>query len=68
LVDAFDTEAGSARGQVPRADIDVLFQGVSLNGHAGVRRSGFAGTSSVFFMDASKIEDVIDFWNLRPGT
>lgn len=27
--------------------------------------SGFARSASVFFMDASKIEDVIDFWNLR---
>lgn len=26
---------------------------------------GFRGNASVFFMDASKIEDVIDFWNLR---
>jgi len=27
--------------------------------------SGFRGNAAVFFMDASKIEDVIDFWNLR---
>jgi hypothetical protein len=27
--------------------------------------SGFRRNASVFFMDASKIEDVIDFWNLR---
>lgn len=26
---------------------------------------GFRQSGSVFFMDASKIEDVIDFWNLR---
>jgi hypothetical protein len=27
--------------------------------------SGFRRNASVFFMDASKIEDIIDFWNLR---
>lgn len=26
---------------------------------------GFRGSASVFFMDASKVEDVIDYWNLR---
>ncbi|MCK9544702.1 MAG: hypothetical protein M0R03_22010, partial [Novosphingobium sp.] len=28
-------------------------------------RSGFRGNSYVYYLDATKVEDIIDFWNLR---
>ena len=36
--------------------------------HQGLKshsRSGFHRDASIFFLDATKVEDVIDFWNLR---
>ena len=28
-------------------------------------RSGFRGDASVYFLDAEKVDDIVDFWNLR---
>lgn len=45
---------------------DVIFPRRFTQWATHVRgRSSFHGNAVVFFMDASNIEDVIDFWNLR---
>jgi hypothetical protein len=46
---------------------DVLFpRRISQYGLEHVNRSGFHGrTGRLYFLDASKIEDVVDYWNLR---
>ena len=45
---------------------DVLFPR-RITGHnlKHYRRSGFGREASVFFLDAAKVDDIIDFWNLR---
>lgn len=47
-------------------DRDVLFPRRVTQWATHVQgRVGYRSRASVFFMDASKIEDVIDYWNLR---
>ncbi len=45
---------------------DVLFpRRITQWGLDPLSRSGFRKDARVYFMDATKIEDVVDFWNLR---
>jgi hypothetical protein len=45
---------------------DVLFPRRIVQGRlSSVRRSGWRREGRVFFMDAAKTDDIIDFWNLR---
>jgi len=47
---------------------DVFFPGIlSLDGLRNFKRSGFSigREAIVFFMDATKVQDIIDYWNLR---
>jgi len=45
---------------------DTLFPSrITRLGLTRNRRSGFGRKARVFFLDASKVEDVVDFWNLR---
>lgn len=45
---------------------DVLFpRRITQEGLRPERRAGFHRDASIFYMDGSKVEDVIDFWNLR---
>jgi hypothetical protein len=38
---------------------------ITQRGFAPFRRSGFRGDGIVYFCDASRAEDIVDFWNLR---
>lgn len=68
LADALDLSKPEVRPDKFRelTEGDVLFPrrvtqwATRVQGGGGFRRN-----ASVFFMDASKVEDVIDFWNLR---
>lgn len=45
---------------------NVLFPRRIVQGRlSSTRRGGFRREARAFFMDASKIEDIVDFWNLR---
>ena len=45
---------------------DVLFpRRITGQNLKHYRRSGFGREASVFFLDAAKVDDIIDFWNLR---
>jgi hypothetical protein len=45
---------------------NVLFpRRITYYGISSLSRSGFRGDAYVFFMDATKVEDVVDYWNLR---
>ena len=66
--DALDLSKPEVRADKFRelTDGDVLFPRRITQWATRVQGGvGFRGNASVFFMDASKIEDVIDFWNLR---
>jgi len=45
---------------------NVLFpRRIAQYGIKRARRRGFGRDAQIFFMDASRIEDIVDFWNLR---
>ena len=45
---------------------NVLFpHRITCHGINTLSRSGYRGNAYVFFMDATKVEDVVDYWNLR---
>ncbi len=45
---------------------DVLFpQRLTQLGLKRVSRSGLPRSRSIYFLDATKLEDIVDFWNLR---
>jgi hypothetical protein len=45
---------------------NVLFpRRITQHGLKSHSRSGFHRDASIFFLDATKVEDIIDFWNLR---
>jgi hypothetical protein len=62
-IEDVDVEPSRIRDWMAR---DILFPRRIVQGRLSpMRRSSFRREGRVFFMDASKVEDVVDFWNLR---